>query len=41
MIDDEAARVAPPALVEEIHRLAKRFQARKIKERIEDFLDRT
>jgi PAS domain S-box-containing protein len=41
MIEDEAARVAPPGLVEEIHRLAKRFQARKIKERIEAFLDQT
>jgi PAS domain S-box-containing protein len=41
MIEDQAARVAPPGLVDEIHRLAKRFQARKIKERIETFLDQT
>jgi PAS domain S-box-containing protein len=40
-IEAEGARVAPPELVEEIHRLAKRFQSRKIKERIEPFLGRS
>jgi PAS domain S-box-containing protein len=38
MIEDERARVGPPDLVAEIQRLAKRFQARKIKERVEPFL---
>jgi hypothetical protein len=41
MIAGEAAPVAPPGLVDEIHRLAKRFQARKIKESVEAFLDQT
>ncbi|HWN71958.1 MAG TPA: response regulator, partial [Haliangium sp.] len=41
VLDDQGPPVAPPALVEEIHRLAKRFQARKIKECVEAFLDQT
>jgi CheY-like chemotaxis protein len=40
-IPSNQASARPPGLVEEIHRLAKRFQARKIKERIEPLLDQS
>ncbi len=35
-----SAQLAPPGLAEEIYRLAKRFQSRKIRERIAPLLDR-
>ncbi len=40
-IPGNQASAGPPGLVEEIHRLAKRFQARKIKERLEPLLDQS
>jgi PAS domain S-box-containing protein len=40
-IEGSQASAGPAGLVEEIHRLAKRFQARKIKERIEPLLEQS